>query len=79
MTPTPAQTRANDNIRVEALLNDMTLAEKIGQMTQVDKRAIDPADVTEWHLGSVLSGGGANPNPNTPHGWAEMVARIFST
>lgn len=51
----------------------MTLAEKIGQMTQVDKRAVQPAEVTNWFLGSVLSGGGANPTPNNPQNWAEMV------
>lgn len=52
----------------------MTLAEKVGQMTQVDKRALEPADVTRWFIGSVISGGGANPDPNTPHTWAAMVA-----
>jgi beta-glucosidase len=51
----------------------MTLAEKIGQMTQVDKRAVEPAEVRQWFLGSVLSGGGANPTPNDPQNWAAMV------
>ena len=58
---------------VESLLENMTLAEKIGQMTQVDKRAIQPAEVKRWFLGSVLSGGGANPAPNNPQNWAAMV------
>jgi len=60
--------------RAEILLNRMTLVEKIGQMTQVDKRAVEPADVTRWFIGSVISGGGANPNPNNPHNWAAMVS-----
>jgi beta-glucosidase len=59
--------------RVADLLAQMTLAEKIGQMTQVDVRGIKPEDVTEYSIGSVLSGGGANPTPNTPETWAKMV------
>ena len=60
--------------QIEDLLNRMTLAEKIGQMTQVDKRALQPVDVTRWLIGSVISGGGANPTPNNPHNWAAMVS-----
>lgn len=59
--------------RVGNLLANMTLEEKVGQMTQVDQRAIEPSDITRWFLGSVLSGGGANPQPNNPHNWADMV------
>jgi beta-glucosidase len=60
--------------RVDKLLAEMTLEEKIGQITQVDQRAIQPSDVTRWFLGSVLSGGGANPSPNDPQNWAAMVS-----
>jgi beta-glucosidase len=60
--------------RVEELLAQMTLAEKIGQMTQVEKNSIRPADVAELAIGSVLSGGGGYPQSgNTPEGWADMV------
>jgi beta-glucosidase len=52
----------------------MTLAEKVGQMTQADMRALQPEDVTRWFIGSVLSGGGANPKPNNPQTWADMVS-----
>ena len=55
------------------LLEQMTLAEKIGQMTQVEKNSISPADVTEYYIGSILSGGGGNPDPNTVQTWTEMV------
>jgi beta-glucosidase len=51
----------------------MTLAEKIGQMTQVENRSISPAEVAQHEIGSVLSGGGGNPDPNTPESWAAMV------
>ncbi|MFZ4813275.1 MAG: glycoside hydrolase family 3 protein, partial [Phototrophicaceae bacterium] len=59
--------------QIDALIAQMTLAEKIGQMTQVEKNSLSPQDVTTYALGSVLSGGGGNPTPNTPQTWAQMV------
>jgi beta-glucosidase len=59
--------------QVQALLLQMTLAEKIGQMTQIEKNSLQPEDVTNYHLGSVLSGGGGNPTPNNAQSWADMV------
>lgn len=59
--------------RVETLLARMTLAEKIGQMTQAEKGSISPEDVTELGIGSVLSGGGGAPDENSPAAWLEMV------
>ncbi|MCP4544107.1 MAG: beta-glucosidase [Chloroflexi bacterium] len=59
--------------RVEELLAQMTLAEKIGQMTQVEKNSIRNADITDRFIGSILSGGAGRPLRNTPKGWADMV------
>jgi beta-glucosidase len=60
--------------RVDDLLARMTLPEKIGQMTQAERGDLgDPTRVTDRMLGSVLSGGGSVPDPNTPTGWADMV------
>lgn len=60
--------------RVADLLGRMSLAEKIGQMTLVEKGSIDPAAVERYAIGGVLSGGGGYPrNNNTVEGWAEMV------
>lgn len=63
--------------RVADLLGRMTLAEKIGQMTQAERGGIDSntAQITDLGLGSVLSGGGSVPDPNTPSAWADMVDR----
>ncbi len=58
--------------RVDDLLSRMTLREKIGQMTQADKARISPQYVKQINIGSVLSGGGSVPNPNTPESWARM-------
>jgi beta-glucosidase len=64
--------------RVADLLGRMTLEEKVGQMTQGERGSLDadPALITRWGLGSVLSGGGSVPTPNTPAGWADMVDRF---
>jgi beta-glucosidase len=72
ISPTNSQT-IEVSTEVDALLEQMSLAEKIGQMTQVEKNSIPPADVTAFYIGSVLSGGGGNPTPNTPENWAKMV------
>ncbi len=58
---------------IESLIQQMTLTEKIGQMTQPEKNSVPPEDVTTYFLGSILSGGGGNPDPNTPQAWTQMV------
>jgi beta-glucosidase len=60
-------------VRAEALLAEMTIDEKIGQMTQLEKDSVDPAGVTNLLLGSVLSGGGGAPPQNDADGWYAMV------
>lgn len=61
--------------RVHDLLGRMTLEEKAGQMTQAERGAVDGDQdvITTLGLGSVLSGGGSTPTPNTPAAWADMV------
>lgn len=59
--------------KIDALLAQMTLEEKVGQMAQAEKNSITPEEVTSYSLGSVLSGGGGNPEPNTPENWHAQV------
>lgn len=59
--------------RVEDLLARMTLEEKVGQMTQVEKNSINPDDIGPLGIGSLLSGGGGYPTPNDPENWYQMV------
>jgi len=47
--------------RVEATLAQMTLEEKVGQMTQAEIQYVTPAEITQFHIGSVLNGGGSWP------------------
>lgn len=64
--------------RVEDLLGRMTLAEKIGQMTQPEQNQIEPeSDIATLFIGSVLSGGGSEPaSDTTAKGWAELYNRF---
>jgi beta-glucosidase len=73
--PTYMNARAPIHKRVNDLLGRMTLAEKIGQMTQAERAELTPDDseIRTLGLGSVLSGGGSVPTPNTPEAWADMV------
>ncbi|MFS1517288.1 glycoside hydrolase family 3 protein [Bacillus sp. SCS-151] len=65
--------------RVTDLISRMTLDEKIGQMTQVDRRYLNSDnDIASYHIGSLLSGGGSAPNPNTPEAWADMYDQYQS-
>ncbi|MDQ0932927.1 glycoside hydrolase family 3 N-terminal domain-containing protein [Streptomyces turgidiscabies] len=61
--------------RVADLLARMSLAEKAGQMTQAERGAVvaTPGDIASYDLGSLLSGGGSTPTPNTPAAWAKMI------
>jgi len=57
----------------EEIVAQMTLDEKIGQMTQAERADIRAGDISRYALGSVLSGGGSVPPQNTPEGWYRMV------
>lgn len=60
--------------RVADLVERMTLEEKIGQMTLIEKGSIDADAVNEYFVGAVLSGGGGYPTGNnTVEGWMDMV------
>ena len=64
---------AKDTAFVDSLLNQMTIDEKIGQMTQVDQQFLnDISDISKYGFGSLLSGGGSTPKVNEPQAWAEM-------
>jgi beta-glucosidase len=59
--------------RARALVAQMTLAEKAGQMMQPDRGMLRPGDLQGAAFGSLLSGGGSAPADNTPRGWARMT------
>ncbi|KAK8647345.1 hypothetical protein V6N13_121088 [Hibiscus sabdariffa] len=61
-------------VRLKDLMSRMTLAEKIGQMTQVDRSVATEQILRDYSIGSVLSGGGSEPLPQaTAQDWINMV------
>lgn len=67
--------------KVDALLAQMSLAQKIGQMTQAEISRTTPEDVKKYHLGSVLNGGGGFVNGNkyaTVDEWVRTLDAYWS-
>jgi beta-glucosidase len=59
--------------RASDLLSRLTLDEKVGQMTQIERsHLLDINIIKDYYLGSILSGGGSSPSPNVPFSWADM-------
>ncbi len=66
--------------RIANMLAAMTLEEKIGQMMQVEIQQITPQDIRDYHLGSVLNGGGSLPGRNkyaTPADWLALADQFY--
>lgn len=60
--------------RLEQLLAQMSLSQKVGQMIQPEIQQVTPEDVRDFHLGSVLNGGGSVPGHNRYAQAADWVA-----
>lgn len=59
--------------RVKDLISRMQMDEKIGQMIQVARDSKDSNEISQYNIGSILSGGGSTPNDNSPQGWTDMI------
>ncbi|KAL6205177.1 hypothetical protein ACLB2K_022439 [Fragaria x ananassa] len=65
------------NVRIRDLMKRMTLAEKIGQMVQIEREVATPDVMTKYLIGSVLSGGGSVPAPKASAAtWVNLVNGI---
>ncbi|MFI9815385.1 glycoside hydrolase family 3 protein [Saccharothrix variisporea] len=65
-----------DERRIKKILDGMTLAEKVGQMTQPEIGAITPDEVRQYGIGSVLNGGGSWPGRDkhaAPQAWLDLA------
>ena len=70
---TPSLNETTPELFVQSLVSQMTLAEKIGQMTQAERNNVTPQDIKTYFLGSVLNGGGSVPGENRPEDWRNMI------
>ncbi|ACE82897.1 beta-glucosidase Cel3D [Cellvibrio japonicus] len=76
----PIQDSAEFTARVDAILQKMTLEEKVGQIMQAEIQTVTPEDVKKYHLGSVLNGGGSMPNRienAKPKDWVEFYDALY--
>ena len=63
--------------QVNRILAGMTLEEKVGQMTQPEQDALkDEADVENYFVGSVVSGGNSDPKTNSFADWRALYDRL---
>lgn len=59
--------------RIKEIVAGMTLAQKIGQMTQPEIKFSTPEDIRKYYIGSVLNGGGSWPQNNKHASAADWV------
>lgn len=59
--------------KVDELMSNMTIAQKIGQMTQAERLSCPPVEARKFHLGSVMCGAGSVPGNNKLKDWLTMA------
>lgn len=65
---------------VSELLSIMTVEEKVGQLIQAEINVITPEQAKQYHIGSVLNGGGSLPERNknaTAKDWAVFADKFY--
>jgi beta-glucosidase len=66
--------------RITAILDRMTLEQKVGQLIQPDIASITPEDLRHFDFGSILNGGNSSPNGNElapPSEWLALADRFY--
>jgi beta-glucosidase len=64
---------------ISALVANMTIEQKVGQLIQADISAVKPQDLTEYPLGSILAGGNSGPYGDeraSATKWGQLVAEF---
>jgi beta-glucosidase len=72
--------KAEVEARVDALLEKMTLSQKVAQVIQPELRDISVEDMRKYGFGSYLNGGGAFPNNNkhaTMQDWVDIAEQMY--
>ena len=76
----PLPRNDSEEQRIAALISQMSVEEKVGQVIQADIGSVTPAEVREYHLGSVLNGGNSAPggdNRTTPDAWVALADKFW--
>ncbi len=77
----PLPPDADLEARVDALVERMSLREKVGQIIQAEIRSVTPEDVRRFDLGSVLNGGGSFPGNDkraSPEDWLALADAFWA-
>jgi beta-glucosidase len=76
----PIKRNKGEEQRIAALVAQMSLEEKVGQVIQADIGSVTPDQVRDYHLGSVLNGGNSAPggdNRTTPAAWVALADEFW--
>ena len=66
--------------KIDALLKQMTVEEKVGQVIQPEFKAITPDEVATYHIGSIENGGGSVPGGNkhaSVQDWVNLIEPYY--
>lgn len=66
--------------RIDSLINKMTTEQKVGQLIQPEIHNITPQEITQYHIGSVLNGGGSYPNRqknSSAQDWVALAKKMY--
>jgi beta-glucosidase len=66
--------------RIDGLLKRMSVEEKVGQVVQPEWKSISPAEVAQYHIGSIENGGGAVPGGNkhsSVQDWVNLIEPYY--
>ena len=67
-------------VKVEAVLSNLTLEQKVAQMIQAEIKYVTPDDIRHYGLGSVLNGGGSFPRGDkhaTTEEWVSLADDFY--
>ncbi len=67
--------------RITEIMARMTLEEKVGQLIQPEIKHLTPEDIKQYHVGSVLNGGGSTPGSNkyaTMQDWVKLADSFYN-
>jgi beta-glucosidase len=76
----PVGLDARIEARIDGLLKRMTVEEKVGQVVQPEWKSIRPAEVAQYHIGSIENGGGAVPGGNkhsSVQDWVNLIEPYY--
>ncbi len=66
--------------RIDGLLKEMTVEEKVGQVVQPEWKSISPAEAAQYHIGTIENGGGAVPGGNkhsSVRDWVNLIEPYY--